>query len=158
MAEPRWLTYARTFNGLMEYPGPATNHTIAGWLKSLKAWWSDDQTAWCGTFVAHCMQHYGIELPKNWFRAKDWASWGKPCPPCVGAIGVKSRVGGGHVFFVVGQGMGVIYAYGGNQGDKVCTIPIRKDEVEAYRWPASEPLVAMSLPQMAGGKVGASEA
>ena len=157
MALPRWLTYARTFNGLAEYPGPATNPTIASWLKGLKAWWSNDSDPWCGTFVAHCLQHSGISVPKNWFRALDWTTWGFECQPCVGAICVKKRAGGGHVFFAVGVGPGMIYGYGGNQGDKVCTVPFKRSDIIAFRWPLSEP-TGEPLPQLSGGITGGKEA
>ena len=154
---PRWLAYARTLTGLAEYPGPKTNPTIASWLKSLKAWWSEDATPWCGTYVAHVMQHSKIAIPKNWFRAKDWAVWGVPCEPSVGCICVKERKGGGHVFFAVGKGPGVIYGLGGNQGDKVCVAPFNRSEIIAYRWPAGEPQ-GEPLPELKGGKGGVTEA
>lgn len=158
MTAPKWLTYARQFDGLKEYPGAPTNPTIAAWLKKLKAWWAEDATPWCGTFVANAMQATGYPIPKNWFRAKDWAAWGKSCAPCVGAICVKDRKGGGHVFFAVGRGPGVIYGFGGNQGDKVCIAAFPVADIIAFRWPVTEP-VGEPLPQMAGGgKAGVSEA
>jgi hypothetical protein len=29
----------------------------------------DDETPWCGTYVAHCLQTSGVKFPKDWFRA-----------------------------------------------------------------------------------------
>ena len=52
MSEPSWLKIARSYEGLKEIPGPRHNQTIIRWLGKLKAWWSDDETPWCGVFVA----------------------------------------------------------------------------------------------------------
>lgn len=137
---PRWMTYARTFNGLREVPGPKSNPTIVGWLRGLRAWWLNDNEPWCASFVAHVMQHCGFALPAAWYRAKSWATWGSPCVPMVGAVCVKERVGGGHVFFAVGKSKGgFIHAYGGNQRDSVCTVMIHESEITAWRWPLREP-------------------
>lgn len=140
--DPPWLIEARKHEGLAEIPGPKTNDIIGRWLKQLGAWWSDDETPWCGTFVAHCMQVAGVELPKNWMRAKAWAEWGsKLSAPELGCIVVFERKGGGHVGFVIGRTIaGNLLVLGGNQGDRVKVSEFSRERVVGYYWPTSVPL------------------
>ena len=102
--DPAWLAEARKHIGLAEIPGKNHNPTILNWLTTLKAWWKEDETPWCGTFVAHCCRTGGRDLPQHWYRAKAWADAGtrlnKPAYSC---IAVFERAGGGHVGFVVGK-------------------------------------------------------
>jgi len=158
--EPAWLTHARSFMGLKEVPGPKHNSTILGWVKSLGGWFKDDETPWCGTFVGAMMQLAGQPVPQHWYRAKAWASWGKPCQPCVGAIVVFSRQGGGHVGFLVGESAANWYVLGGNQSNAVNITPIAKNRQVAggIRWPAGLPLDGKPLPKMSGGTVSRNEA
>jgi uncharacterized protein (TIGR02594 family) len=79
--------------------------------------------SWCGTFVNYVMKTSGYKTFLTTFRAKDWSKYGKKISkPIYGAIGVKSRVGGGHVAFVVGvdnvHNPKYIYMLGGNQWGK----------------------------------------
>jgi len=136
--EPIWLAHARKYIGLKEVPGPKSNPTILAWLKSLKAWWAEDATPWCGTFVAHCMQESKIVLPKHWYRAKDWLNWGVSVPlsaPTLGCIAVLGREGGGHVFIVTKQNATYVWGVGGNQSDGVNEAKFLKSRVLGYRWP-----------------------
>ncbi len=141
--EPRWLAVARALIGVREVPGPKHSSIILGWIKTLGGWFKDDETPWCGTFVAHCIREAGMTPVKNWFRAKAWAEWGKPCTPCLGAIAVFGRDGGGHVGFLVGQTRDRQYllVLGGNQGNAVSVMALAKDRLIATRWPvAGEPI------------------
>lgn len=65
---PRWFETAKKFDGLREVQGPKHNGIILGWLEKLNAWWKDDETPWCGVFVAHCMQEAGLPFPKYYMR------------------------------------------------------------------------------------------
>lgn len=137
---PLWLTEAFKHIGLSEIPGKNHNPTITNWLIELKAWWKDDETAWCGTFIAYCLKTAGITPPKNWYRAKDYSNYGSPCNKDsipFGAICVKSRVGGGHVFFAVAESRdgNTIYGLGGNQGNKVCIVPFNLSDIESVVFP-----------------------
>lgn len=154
MNEPIWLSEARSCLGLAEIPGTQTNATILRWLAELKAWWRDDETPWCGTFVAHCLQRCGFDIPKNWMRARAWADWGRPLMmPVPGCIVVVVREGGGHVGFVLGQdSKGNLLVLGGNQGNKVSIAPFSRDRVVGYSWPETMPIPALlTLPVLAGG-------
>lgn len=134
-AEPHWLAVARKYLGTTEIPGKETTPQIARWLRELKAWWSDDETPWCGVFVAAIMG--AVEPPpKHWYRAKAWAEWGQPVAPQTGAVVVFERKGGGHVGLLVGKDQqGRLLVLGGNQGNRVSVAPFDPARVLAYRWP-----------------------
>lgn len=142
--DPSWLTKAKSYIGLKEIPGPVHNSKITSWLRDLKAWWSDDETPWCGTFIAHCLQAVGQPIPKNWYRAKDWANYGaqlrvyKLSP---GAILVFGREGGGHVGFYVGESQNHFFVLGGNQSNGVNVSRIAKSRLIASRWPKDQPVI-----------------
>lgn len=138
-SELPWIFEARKHIGLKEIKGAKHNQTIIGWLKSLKAWWLEDETAWCGTFAAHCLKSANRFIPKDWFRAKEYVNAGAVLKkPAYGCIVVFSREGGGHVGFIVGIDQnGNIMVLGGNQGDAVNIRPFSKDRVLEYVWPAS---------------------
>lgn len=133
-----WIAEARKHIGLAEIPGKRHNGVISGWLRALKAWWDDDETPWCGTFVAHCCRAAGRDLPQHWYRAKAWADAGTRLPrPAYGCIAVFERAGGGHVGFVVGQdGAGNLLVLGGNQGNKVSIAAFERSRAIAYVWPS----------------------
>jgi uncharacterized protein (TIGR02594 family) len=147
MEKPIWIQEADLHLGLAEIPGPKHNPTIKGWLDKLFAWWDDDETPWCGVFVAHCMQASGILLPKYWMRAKDWLNWGiKLDAPIYGCIVVFERVGGGHVGFVVGVDEdGNLLVHGGNQKNMVSIEPFKIGRVIGYRWPSGVPFFGAPL-------------
>lgn len=155
-----WLDVARKLEGLKEIPGPKHNPVIVRWLRDLKAWWSDDETPWCGTFVAHCLKEVGLPIPKLWFRAKEWATYGSLLRPdrlAPGAILVFDRRGGGHVGFYVGEDAGFYYVLGGNQANGVNVMKLGKSRLVASRWPKDIPVIGKPV-RMAGGKVSTNEA
>ena len=140
MSEPAWITIAKRYLGLKEGPGPANNSIILGWLKKLKAWWAEDQTPWCGTFVAECLTEVGLEKASAWFRALGWTTYGQAVQPQLGAIMVFRREGGGHVAFYIGEDDHYYYVLGGNQGNSVSYTWVGKDRLAACRWPAGVPV------------------
>lgn len=149
---PIWLDSAYKYQGVKEVPGAPTAPAISGWLKRLKAWWSDDETPWCGTFVAAVMQEQCIPLPREWYRAKSWLTWGIPLVmPTVGCVVVFDRQGGGHVAIVAGKSPdGRLMCIGGNQGNAVTVAPFDRSRVLGYRWPPTEPTPPIaSLPLIA---------
>lgn len=137
MTPPKWLDIARRYVGLAEIPGKAHNPTIVRWLRDLRAWWSDDETPWCGTFVAAVFREAGYPLPQHWYRAKAWLDWGvKLDQPAFGCVVVFERSGGGHVGYVVGRDqLGRLLVLGGNQGNRVSVAPFQTDRLMGYRWP-----------------------
>jgi len=160
MSEPSWLKIARSYEGLKEIPGPRHNQTIIRWLGKLKAWWSDDETPWCGVFVAHCMQEANLPYPKFYMRAKAWSDYGSLLRRdrlAPGAILVFDRAGGGHVGFYVGEDAGHYFVLGGNQANAVNVMKLGKSRLVASRWPKGEPVIGKPV-YMNGGSVSTNEA
>lgn len=160
MTKPRWLRIAETYTGLSEIRGPKHNSKIIGWLDKLGAWWRDDETPWCGVFVAHCVQDVGLPYPKYYMRAKAWADYGSLLRRdrlAPGAILVFDRAGGGHVGFYVGEDAGHYFVLGGNQGNAVNVMKLDKNRLLASRWPKGEPVIGKPV-YMTGGKVSTNEA
>lgn len=161
---PPWVGTGRAYIGTAEIPGPEHSPTIQRWLADLRAWWTDDETPWCGVFVAHCLQQHEIELPKHWYRARAWLDWGVPlASPALGAVVVFERgPGSGHVGFVAGRDKrGALHVLGGNQGNKVSVAPFAVSRVLGYRWPKAHPLLDLytTLPAYDGaGQLSTSEA
>ena len=120
-----WMKTALSEVGESEVEGKEANPKILEYFKSSKFWGTDDSggaNAWCGSFVAWVMKENGYMPVDNAFRAKEWKTFGKEISqPVYGAIGIKSRNGGGHVAFVVGKSSDDKYLYmlGGNQGNMV---------------------------------------
>lgn len=159
-ADPRWLEIAKKYNGLREVPGPRHNPTIIRWLEKLNAWWRNDETPWCGVFVAHCMQEAGLPYPKLYMRAKAWDDYGallRRDRLAPGAILVFDRKGGGHVGFYVGEDAGFYYVLGGNQSNAVNVMKLGKSRIVASRWPRGEPVIGGPV-YMTGGMVSTNEA
>lgn len=154
--DPSWLASARQHLGVREIPGKATAPIIARWLRELRAWWTDDATPWCGTFVAAVLRGAGVELPAAWYRARAWLDWGTPLRnPAVGCVVVYERGGGGHVGFIVGEdATGRLLTLGGNQGDRVSIAPFERSRVLGYRWPPGRSAALLDhagrLPLLAG--------
>lgn len=158
--EPSWVAEARKHMGKAEVPGKKHSPFVLGLWKALGRPYTDDETPWCGGFVAYCLRATMpmIALPKIPERALAWNEWGNKCMPAVGAIAVFGRSGGGHVGFAVGQRSDAIYVLGGNQKNAVNIMPIKKDRLVGFRWPASLPMPPAGLPQMTGGTVSRNEA
>lgn len=137
MTELSWIAEARKHIGLKEVKGAKHNLTIQKWLKNLNAWWSDDETAWCGVFIAHCLKSAGIVYPKHWYRALSYLDSGARLKkPAYGCVAVKTRKGGGHVCFVVGRDKKTnkLVCLGGNQSDMVCFALYAESDFEAFMW------------------------
>lgn len=131
---------ARAAIGVKEIKGPKHSSTIMGWVKNLGAGVlgiavNDDETPWCGTFMAHVMKTHGHQPPKIAVRAKAWATWGDQCNPVEGAVLVFDRAGGGHVGLYVGEDKTHYHVLGGNQSDSVNIMRLEKSRMVAARWP-----------------------
>lgn len=145
-----WLAEARQHIGLREIPGAPTAPTIQRWLSTLGAWWTDDETPWCGVAVAAWMQSADIKPPPNWFRARAWLDFGMPLiDPVVGCVVVFGREGGGHVGLVTGVDQrGRLLVLGGNQGNAVSEAPFERERVLGYRWPPNQFDLLARLPDV----------
>lgn len=120
-----WIATAEREISQKEVVGAKANPRIMEYHKASKHWAKDDSgklDAWCGSFVAWVMLQHGLPTPKESYRALEWAQYGsKLKAPVYGAICVKSRSGGGHVAFAVGQSRDGkdYFVLGGNQNDEV---------------------------------------
>ena len=56
-----WMVEAKKHVGLREVKGIKHHPTIISWLNELGAWWKDDETAWCGVFIAICLKRAGLK-------------------------------------------------------------------------------------------------
>lgn len=136
MKELDWIATGKQYVGVREVKGARHNPNIQMMLKYLGAWWTDDETPWCGVFTAYCLKKNGIVIPKHWYRALDYKNYGaKLSKPCYGCIAIKTRKGGGHVTFVVGKTKdGRLVCLGGNQNDMVNYAVYSASDFEEFRW------------------------
>ncbi|RYZ94063.1 MAG: TIGR02594 family protein [Moraxellaceae bacterium] len=134
--ELKWIEEGRKYVGLREKVDGKPNPIILEWLRVLKAWWFETNTPWCGVFIAHCLSVAGVQYPKHWYRALDYLNYGaRLSRPAYGCVAIKSRKGGGHVTFVVGQtSSGRLVCLGGNQGDMVSYAVYSASDFEQFRW------------------------
>lgn len=132
-----WVTEAKKYKGLKEIRGYRHNKTIQRWLQQLRAWWRDDETPWCGVFVAHCLTHARRGIPKHWYRAKAYAKYGTALSkPAYGCLGVMSRKGGGHVCIIIGKTRdGRLVVIGGNQNNQVSIAAYPRSRFSHFIWP-----------------------
>ena len=133
-----WITEAFNYKGMREIVGIRHNSNIIKWLINLGAWWRDDETPWCGTFVAHCLTTTKRAIPTFWMRAKAYASNGTVLSqPAYGCLGVMSRKGGGHVCFIIGQTSdNRLVVIGGNQNNAVSVASYPRSRFDAFVWPS----------------------
>lgn len=135
-----WIATAKNCLGLKEYPGAASNPAILTWAKRVGRFlgikYDGDHVPWCGLFAAFCMVENNISPPSIAVRASEWAKWGQALSkPCMGAVLVFTREGGGHVGFFVGHDANNYHVLGGNQSDSVCVTKIAKTRCSAIRFP-----------------------
>ena len=155
LRSPSWLRIAFKYEGLQEIPGPKHSGVISGWLTKLGAWWKDDETPWCGVFVAAVMEEAGFKYPSLYMRASSWLSWGQKIDkPVLGSIVVFDRKGGGHVGFVVGiTKHGDLWVLGGNQRNAVNISLFHPKRIKGHRIPSNWPYsLAYRVPVTADGK------
>lgn len=166
MTNPAWLDVAKSLLGTREIKGAQHSPVIMGWIKRLGAKVlgiavKDDETAWCSTFVAHCMFSVGITPPPIAVRAMSWAEWGSNLRAdrlARGAVLVFQRPGGGHVGLYWGEDRDHYHVLGGNQGDAVSIIRIAKSRCVARRWPSNVPVTGAPVWLSASGTVSKNEA
>lgn len=153
-----WFQEARRLIGIKERVGPGNEPKIIEWAKSAGISYTDDDIAWCGLFVAHCISSTLADeaLPANPLGARNWMRFGAPCSPGLGAILVFWRESQdswkGHVGFYAGEDKdGSFHVLGGNQSNSVSLARIRRDRLLDARWPASAPYTGKTV-QLAKGR------
>lgn len=151
-----WLDEAKRMKGVTEIVGKRHSQIIMDWARDIGIWYPNDETPWCGLFVAHCIgsQMPNEALPTNPLGARNWLKFGTPCDDVPGAIVVfwRGKRSGwkGHVGIVVGSSATHVSVLGGNQSNQVNIRKFRKDRVLGYRWPTTA-MPAGKKVQMSGG-------
>lgn len=140
-----WMIEAAELLGVHEDTSAGSNPLIIGWAKDLSISYADDETPWCGLFVAHCI---GSQLPTeprpaNPLGARSWLTFGNPTDPQFGAVMVFWRGSRnswlGHVAFYVGEDNRAYHVLGGNQSNQVSVIRMPRERLLQARWPAVVP-------------------
>ncbi len=141
-----WFQEARRLIGIKERVGPGNEPTIIEWTKTTGISYNDDDIAWCGLFVAHCVNGTLADeaLPNNPLGARNWLRFGAPCDAGLGAILVfwREKEDGwkGHVGFYAGEDKdGSFQVLGGNQSNSVSIARIRRDRMLGAHWPSTAP-------------------
>lgn len=158
-SDPAWVKFGRGDIGQREIVGPKHNPWIAkGWARLGWGGYNSDETPWCGFAVADWLNRAGLPYPKAFPSAASYASYGDAVKPMLGAIGVKKRKGGNHVFIIVGITPDGRYykALGGNQGNMVSTVDIPVETVNFVRWPKGQPRTDY-LPVLPAGTISTKE-
>lgn len=138
-----WLDRAIGYIGTREIRGRKHNRLVLRWASIFGI--RDDETPWCGSFVAGMMKEDGRPVQKRGAAARSWLKYGKKLDkPAVGCIVVfwrgKRNGWSGHVGFVVGKDQyGNLMVLGGNQGNAVNIKPFSTKRVLGYRWPSIWP-------------------
>lgn len=140
---PRMLLWALSYFGLKEVVGKGSNPEIlamwrrlrdAGHGKVYGEFYTDDDIAWCGLFIADAALAAAKPIPKKFLSALEWANWGNPVDePKLGDVLVFSRKGGGHVALYVGEDDECYHILGGNQGNSVSVVRREKSTLVAAR-------------------------
>lgn len=176
--ELKWVQIARQYIGQQEIKGVKHNPIVLElWASAFKAKnqavpavFKNDETAWCGGFVAGVLAKSDLanHIPNGFAMARNWLKTGtKLNNPAYGCVVVFWRGNpkgvSGHVGFVVGRDKsGNLMVLGGNQSDAVNIKPFSKSRVLGYRWCGTQPLPAthrFALPVLASdGKVSTNEA
>lgn len=154
------LSVMRAITGTKEVLGAKNNPTILSWateivalypdLKAGVGWYRTDATAWCGLGMAYCVAKAGFKPPAEPLWALNWSgAWPdgvKLKTPVLGAIGVMSRNGGGHVTMYEGEDSAGWFGRGCNQSDQVNVAKFPHSRAVTWMWPKG-----LSMP--AGGRV-----
>ncbi|WP_424360266.1 TIGR02594 family protein [Methylocystis parvus] len=141
---PRTIQVAASLLGTKEKPGGESNPAILKWAAEVERaidapiGYSADSIPWCGLFAALVATRAGwaAQTPKQPLWARNWRAFGVAAErPAFGDVLVFSRGSAGHVGFYVGEGPGVFYVIGGNQGDAVSIVAVEKSRLLAARRP-----------------------
>ena len=165
---PRLLTTAVGLIGTAEKPGPGSNPSILKWAKltGLERQYLDDDTAWCGLFMAYNTLQAGFEIPINPLGARNWLAFGVPAKsPMLGDVLVfwrERRTGfKGHVGIYVGEDKTRYYVLGGNQKDMVSIAPVAKERLLGARrckWKIAQPANVRRVHLASSGALSTNEA
>lgn len=142
--DERIYAEAAKYLGIAEVPGSGSNPNIVRFIDEAATWLKDGvkdvdgSIAWCGCFRGHVGIITATGVPKNHFRAAEWATWGAGIPLQPkwwkrGMTVVMSRPGGNHVAIIDRVEGDTVYCLGGNQSDKVCIAAFPVSRITSVR-------------------------
>jgi uncharacterized protein (TIGR02594 family) len=149
-AKPAWISVAEAEVGTQEIAGRRHNPRIIEY-HSTTGRFSDDETAWCASFVNWVLRQAG-KTGTGSAMAMSFASYGTRLErPAYGSIAVISYGGGrGHVGFVVGRQGDRVLLLGGNQSNGVNVRAFGTSQIVAYVVPPGYEVPAAAF-QLGGG-------
>lgn len=159
----KWMNIAIAEIGVKEIPGKEHSTRVLDYHSATGLGAKDDETPWCGSFVAWVFKQAGIDYADVWASAagaRQWLRWGQPLKsPIHGALMVLSRgasaTAGHNTFFVdwVDEEKGIFNGLGGNQSNSVNVSRYRMSDVleGGIRWPKE---VAIPVAEQPLGKSG----
>lgn len=127
-------------DGVTEIRGRRDNPRIIEYHASTSLKASNDETAWCSSFVNWCVTQAGL-TGTNSAAARSWLNWSggkaiaKPVEGCIAVLRRGSKPWQGHVGFFVKQSDTRVTLLGGNQGDAVSKTSYGRDRVISYLMP-----------------------
>ncbi len=133
---PSMLVNALKYYGVSEVVGQGDNPEIMKWADETNqsGVYKNDDTPWCGLFMAKVAKDSLLPYPKIAVRASEWGGWCVPVKiPKLGDILVFTRKGGGHVGLYVGEDRDCFHVLGGNQGNKVSIVRIDRMRLTCAR-------------------------
>ncbi|GAM61380.1 cell wall-associated hydrolases [Vibrio ishigakensis] len=124
-------------SGVSEVPGAdAHNPRILEYHQTTTLGASDDETAWCSSFVNWCVEQSGLTGTRS-AAARSWLTWGSalqtPVEGCILILKRGKHPWQGHVGFYVGEKNGAILVLGGNQSDSVNISSYAAERLLGYR-------------------------
>lgn len=142
---PKMLLEGLQTLGVREVVGPGSNQSIISMrdyvaraetqLRWIGTWYKDDDTPWCGLWMAYVALKAGKPVGfSNPLAAKSWLKWGtRVASPELGDVCIFVRKGGGHVGLYAGENATCYFVLGGNQNNQVCITAIRKERLIGAR-------------------------
>lgn len=171
---PRILKTGLSLYGVVETPGSRSTPAIMAWARrvGIEKIYLNDDTAWCGLYMAYVALEAGWEPPVNPLGARNWLSFGRPvsegpgpAAPALGDVLVfwrGSRSGWmGHVGLYVGEDHEAYHVLGGNQDNRVSIKRIPKNRLLGARrcpWRTAQPANVRVVRLAATGALSMNEA
>jgi uncharacterized protein (TIGR02594 family) len=161
---PRILLAGLATYGVQEIPGANSNPIILSWAQEvgINKVYKNDDTAWCGLWMAVVTQRAGYKPVEAPLWARNWAKFGQPADRAsLGDILVFTRLGGGHVAVYVGENKTHYYMLGGNQNNQVNISLRAKDTLIAVRrpiWAIAQPKEVKPIMRTTRGVITTNEA
>lgn len=146
--EATWMDIAKQEIGQKEISGAQNNPRIISYHATTALQATNDETAWCSSFVNWCLKQVNI-TGTNSAVAASWTNWGQSAHALGGAVTVihnsqaansSLTTSGNHVGFLVQETETHYLLLGGNQSNqvKISSFPKSSWQLKGFRWPNSQ--------------------